>query len=846
MNQPVFTFVFPSFLNGRLFQGFDYHLGTGHIRAYLAKHGLDTRQFVNAGHQPLVQTANKILETNPRIVGFSCYDNNYHVNRSLAEVIRRLAPEVLIVFGGPSATFSDELIMKDCAAIDICCRSYAEETCLELAERVLEGSSLYQVPGITLRRDGAIVRNPGRRASVRHERAVTFDGAFQDIGGQLDIFPNPYVEGFLPIDRVDDIGFVTSRGCTFACTFCNFSAMSGRSFSAHSLNYVMGVFDHLEHELKRRGLKILVTLNDDNFSLQGRRFHELIQRMGEAEYLNLTFWAEMRAETLRPESFELLKRAGFAEINFGLESATPHVLAAMKKVRSSGWERDQYAKEERYVERIRWAVESAKSANLRTTVSVILGGPGETSVDGQKTLDFISELSVESYAHNFLAVSAGTELASTHKDWGIAVEIPPRRVLPFRTSVSYDVYQLKILEHDRAWLPMTGFEMREAHALLCGTLPIRQHGDFPRGNGRGGSGRRSATPEIDRAPNYSPIIGIFEDALSDDAASWLATETAISSSVWLLHNSTAAKSKAFELINDYRVAVQELNTLTIVEGVDGLWDMRVNELSPDAPNFNTRIIHRLNAAVTSQLPNEDSRSVLQVVLNSSDDVRAFIAMNPKQDDATLVNASLIKRGAAVEDGCRWCSSPCPAGDGQRLLLKRTGEISPCMSGGSIGSVHDPLETVLARARGALSSEYKRRGCDSCPVESTCSKCLFPSPYSVEEFCELQRHRNRPREAVEGLLVAKLVGDISLDRKLEVTSLQAVDAGSIETGENTIPFSSCILVKAGSEHYIYSHKDEFLAAVSVAQAAALKIVASFADPSGVAKSTQSQFGHTQPN
>lgn len=822
MGQPVFTFVFPSFLNGRLFQGFDYHLGTGHIRAFLAKRGLHTCQFVDAGDQPLIQTALKILQTNPKIVGFSCYDNNYHVNRSLAEEIRKLAPDVPIVFGGPSATFSDELIMNDCTAIDICCRSYAEETCLDLAECLLKGRDLSQVSGITFRQDGSIIQNPDRRLSMRHEGAVTSNGTFRDIGGTLDIFPNPYVEGFLPIERIDDIGFVTSRGCTFACTFCNFSAMSGRTFTAHSLDYVMGVFDYLEHEFGRRGLKSLVTLNDDNFSLQGRRFHELIQRMGQAEYSNLSFWAEMRAETLRDDSFDQLKRARFTEINFGLESATPHVLAAMKKVRSSGWERDGYAREMRYVERIRWAVKKAKSAGLRTTVSVILGGPGETPADGQGTLDFVSDIGVESYAHNFLGVSAGTELALTHDDWGIAVEMPRSRVLPFRTTVTYDVYQLKILEHDRAWLPMTGFEMKEAHALLCGTLSTRPSGNLPRGNGRGGNGRSSATPEADNIPRYSPIVGIFEDALDAEAACWLAREAPFSSSVWLLHRSTSAKYKAFSLLNEHRVAVQELNTLTMAEGDDGLSNMRVNELSPDAPDFNTRIIHRLNASTTKQLPDESKRSVLQLRLTSPEDMRTFSAMNRKRGKTTHLDVELVRRGTSIEDGCRWCSSPCPAGDGQRLLLKDGGAISPCVSGGSIGSVRDPLDTLMTRTRDALASEHERRGCYNCPAEETCSKCLFPSPYSVEEYCEIQRGRDRPRDAIEGLLVTKLVGDI--DHAIEITSLEAISSGSVDLDGKTIPLSSCILAKVGSGHYLYSHSSELLAGVSVAQASALETLA----------------------
>ena len=434
MLRPTFVFVFPNVLNGRLFEGFDYHLGTGYLRTYLAVNGVATTQFLGRADAPIDRIAAQILESRALMVGFSCYDTNYHLVRLLADEIRRQSPAIPIVFGGPSATFSDALIMSDCKAVDICCRSYAEDAALDLVRWSRGEMDLRDIDGITYRIGARIVRNPERAVSPRPllESKRAPDSAtpaaqlakHHDKASALDAYPDPYVSGFIPPHRVSDIGLVTSRGCTFACTFCNFSAMSGWSVETHSLKHQMQVFEFLNEALKGEKNKTLVTINDDNFSLQGKRFHELLRLMSDAAFENLSFWAEMRTEPLRDETFDLLSRAGFHEINFGLESAVPRVLAAMKKVRSSGWERDGYKKEELFLDRIAWAVEKARAADIRTTVSVIFGGPTETPDDGRVTLDYIKRIGVDSYAHNFMVVGDGTELAETFLTFGLALQLP--------------------------------------------------------------------------------------------------------------------------------------------------------------------------------------------------------------------------------------------------------------------------------------------------------------------------------------------------------------------------------------------------------------------------------------
>ncbi len=382
-----YLFVFPLCLSRQGFQGFSYHFGSAYIRAYLKTHGLKTDQFVHSGAATLDRLAELIVERNPRIVGFTCYDANYVIVKLLAATIRKRAPNITIICGGPTATFSDRAVLADAESVDLCVGHYGESACLDLHQWILGYRRIDDIAGITYRTKYGAVRTMDRsqRAAYRPAPDSEDSRTPQSITYEriLDVLPDPYLTGILPPESAPDVGVVTSRGCTFPCTYCNFAAMSRRSIAYHSEDRIIRVLRFLEDRLESgKGTKRLIPFNDDNFSLNEKRFHRLLNQMIAEEFENLCFWADMRTESLNNESFELLRQAGFTLLNFGLESATPKVLASVKKVRASGQLADGYEKEQLYLKRLAWAVEKAKNAGLQTSVSTIFGLPGESEADG--------------------------------------------------------------------------------------------------------------------------------------------------------------------------------------------------------------------------------------------------------------------------------------------------------------------------------------------------------------------------------------------------------------------------------------------------------------------------------
>jgi len=399
-----------SFPPGGNFWNFQPHLGVAYIQAYLAKKGIGSKQVIPPIGSTLSDCVDLLLSTDAKIIGFTCYDHNYFMVRTISAFIKRIKPEAFIIIGGPAATFSDELILANCADIDLCVRFEGEETTLELVSGMTEGSlfdgGLEDIAGITYRQGKSIIRNPDRELfGSKGSKECSLDG-----------LPSPYLSGTLKGN--EGTGVLSSRGCTQHCTFCNYSAMSKHTIRYHSIDRIINEIKYIQNAMEQNPPKFMginyVEFLDDNFTINIRRAKKILIRIIE-EGIKLPFLCNCRPENVDEEFAELLSQAGFFGIFMGIESAVPGVLNRIKRVHNvkSRIKRDDYAREKYYISKVREAVTLAKRNNLRTFVGTILGLPGETLEDGQKTIELIKELDVDYYAQNYLKAYAGTEFFNT-------------------------------------------------------------------------------------------------------------------------------------------------------------------------------------------------------------------------------------------------------------------------------------------------------------------------------------------------------------------------------------------------------------------------------------------------
>lgn len=149
-----------------------------------------------------------ILSHDPQIVGFSCYLWNIEIVAHVTQLIKRVAPEILVVWGGPEVGFGPERALRRFPHVDVVVAGEGERTFTDLIKYRATGSpGLGAIPGLAFRDgEGGIVLNPPR-ASIEN----------------LDDIPSPYLTGTLDAKEEPEgnrMLIETYRECPFRCGFC--------------------------------------------------------------------------------------------------------------------------------------------------------------------------------------------------------------------------------------------------------------------------------------------------------------------------------------------------------------------------------------------------------------------------------------------------------------------------------------------------------------------------------------------------------------------------------------------------------------------------------------------------
>jgi hypothetical protein len=95
-----------------------------------------------------------------------------------------------------------------------------------------------------------------------------------------------------------------------------------------------------------------------------------------------------------------------------------------------------------------------------------------------------------------------------------------------------------------------------------------------------------------------------------------------------------------------------------------------------------------------------------------------------------------------------------------MFVQEDHTIKPCMHGGIIAKIGDNRDKIAKRFKRKLEIETGKRGCRKCPVNETCSKCLYPYPMTVKEYCNMRRNYSQAGKITRLLAVIK---DLELQR-----------------------------------------------------------------------------------
>jgi len=191
----------------------------------------------------------------------------------------------------------------------------------------------------------------------------------------------------------------TSRGCYAKCIYCNRPAIGTKMRFKSSRRVVNEML--LLKSLGYREIHIM----DDNFTADIKRAKDICRLMIQ-ENLGLSWIPRCgtRVDRIDEELLTLMRDSGCYKVFFGIESGSQKILDIIKKGIT--------------LEQVDNSIKLAKKVGMKTGAYYMMGLPGETVSDLEKTIQFACELSTDSVSCGIAVPLPGTEFFNNAKAAG--------------------------------------------------------------------------------------------------------------------------------------------------------------------------------------------------------------------------------------------------------------------------------------------------------------------------------------------------------------------------------------------------------------------------------------------
>jgi magnesium-protoporphyrin IX monomethyl ester (oxidative) cyclase len=349
---------------------------------------------------PFEEIKKEIQSRKPQIVGiagpFTCQIEN---SIKISNIAKGVDSKILTVIGGPHVTLVPKEFLEEAKNVDVAVIGEGEYAMFEVVQAFEGKKQLNEILGISYRQSGVVVVNRTRPFMDNLDKLPY--PAYDLVDMEKYLNPNIGYRSFQ--DRA--ISMITSRGCPFNCCFCAVHLHMGQKFRAHSAEYML---DHIQYVVDKFKVKNIF-FEDDNLTLDVKRFEEICD--GIIERKIKIGWETpngVRADCLNMELLKKMKQSGAKSIFVGVESGDQQIL-------------DKVICKNLDLNRVVEFAKNAKQIGLKTGAFYIIGFPGETKENMQRTVDFALELKrkYDVGMHLFMATpSYGTRLYDESKAQG--------------------------------------------------------------------------------------------------------------------------------------------------------------------------------------------------------------------------------------------------------------------------------------------------------------------------------------------------------------------------------------------------------------------------------------------
>jgi len=364
-------------------------IGLANLAAYVRKYGTYKDIKIIDREDPV----SAIKNYNPDIIGIGVVSEQYQRGNQLAGELKKITKVPIIIGGAHITAMPKQLINSN---FDLGVMGEGEITFLELLnlykkESKLEVRNLRKIKGIVFKNlEGDVEITP------RRELMKNLDDMPSPAFDLLKMKEHYLIPGPAGVNLIGIRGYImTSRGCPYNCVYCGSNtAWGGRGVRWHSAERVTEDIKKLFNLYRVNHFVVY----DDLMIVNRERLKKIIDLLEKENILKkIDFELYGRANIIDEEMCQLLRKMNVTSIAFGLESGSEKMLKYLKKGNVT-------------VEQGKKAVALCCKYGLKVTGLFIIGSPGETEEDLQKTFDFIKDPNLSSVQVYQATPLPGTEL----------------------------------------------------------------------------------------------------------------------------------------------------------------------------------------------------------------------------------------------------------------------------------------------------------------------------------------------------------------------------------------------------------------------------------------------------
>ena len=347
-------------------RGYYPKLGVLYVAAYLEKIAGLRPEFIDCpangiGYKDL---PSYILAAKPDLVGIGVLTFNILDSLKCARLVKTISPTTKICFGGMHIGLYPMETLR-LPEVDFVVHGEGERPFAWLVQALEAGASkqqMSQIPGIGWKDGQEVYLNEAK-----------------DIVPDLNELPFP-ARHLIDLKRYSHIlskghQFTTlqsSRGCPFACTFCDIRRSGFRARSPENmLEEIRSLVDLEVDDL---------FFVDDTITIQKKRLHEICRLIIKSG-LKVYYKASARVDTVTPELLDDLAKSGCYRIHYGVETASPRLMKYLEKGTTP--------------EKVEKAFQMTKAAGIQTLAYMMIGIPTESYEEMQNTVDFAISLDAD-------------------------------------------------------------------------------------------------------------------------------------------------------------------------------------------------------------------------------------------------------------------------------------------------------------------------------------------------------------------------------------------------------------------------------------------------------------------